>query len=75
MCVVQLCDRYEIVEKGSVITLPEINEQRDGFLACGWTTGDSVEYRPGDKVTVDKDTYFYVRWKRTDMFAVMDLSR
>ena len=55
------------VKKGKKVILPELPEKQ-GYLSLGWTSvkkGTSVEYRPGESVTIKSATTFYaVRQKR-----------
>ena len=74
-CVIWFGNEPALVKKGTEIVFPKIQQEHEGFIWCGWTTGDDTLYRPGDTLKVQKDMYFYVRWKRTDMNSRMDLSR
>ena len=73
-CVIEFGDEKIVVKKGTEITFPNITEKRDGFVKCGWTSGDDRLYAEGDTITVKKNMSFYVRWKRTDIFSLMDIS-
>ena len=74
-CVIWFGDEPYIVRRGTSIEFPEISEKREGFVACGWTTGDDTVYKSGESIKVFKSTSFYIRWKRTDMNSTMDFSR
>ena len=74
-CLVRLDDALMIVKEGATLTFPEITETRDGYVAWGWTTGDDRVYRAGESVTVEEDSYYFVRWKRLDRFSIMLLER
>ncbi len=64
-----------VVEKGSTLKTPEITEKKEGFKALGWTTGDDKVYKPGEEIEIKNNTYFYIRWERTDMNSFMTLYR
>jgi len=72
---VDLNGTLTMVEAGSSFTLPEITEVRDGYVAEGWTTGDDKVYAAGDTVTVDENTFMFIRWKRTDTFSRFNMER
>ena len=74
-CLVRLDEALMIVKEGATLTFPEITETRDGYVAWGWTTGDDRVYRAGESVTVEEDSYYFVRWKRLDRFSIMLLER
>ena len=70
-CVIWFGDTVFVVDKGSVITIPEIDYEREGFVACGWTVGSDTVHKPGDEMKVVANASYYVRWKRTDVFSAM----
>ena len=69
---VRFGDEVVVSMLGSEITFPEITETREGFVPCGWTSGDDTVYKAGELLTVKDDAYFYVRWKRIDRFSMMN---
>ncbi len=72
--VVVVCgNKTAVVKEGTSVTLPDITESKEGFKILGWTTGDDKVYKPGDKVVINDDTYFYVRWQRLDLDNLMVL--
>ncbi len=73
-CILRLSDSVEYVKKGSTITLPEIDIEREGFIACGWTTTGKTVHEPGKTLAINKDTYFFIKWKRTDLNSRMDFT-
>ncbi|MBQ2732991.1 MAG: CotH kinase family protein [Clostridia bacterium] len=73
-CILRIGDSVEYVKKGSTISLPEIEETRDGFIALGWTTTGKTVHEPGKSLAINKDTYFFIKWKRVDMNSRMDFS-
>ena len=70
-CVVELGESTIIVDSGSVITMPEIDYKREGFVPCGWTDGSDTVYKPGEEITITENASYYVRWKRIDVFSEM----
>ncbi|MBQ1211984.1 MAG: hypothetical protein IIX69_01045 [Clostridia bacterium] len=46
----------------------------DGFVALGWTPDGDKVYSVGDEYTVKKDTYLFIKWKRTDLNSRMDFT-
>ncbi len=60
----------KLVEKGSVVTLPEITVKYAGYEALGWTDGEYI-YPEGYEFTVEESTYLYYCWKRTILFPDM----
>ena len=73
-CAVWFGDEVTVVDKSSTITFPNAPIKRDGFVLCGWTTGDGTVYRPGDTLVIEKDVSFYLKWKRIDRFNIMDFN-
>jgi hypothetical protein len=65
-------DEIYFLERGAEITLPEITETREGFVAEGWTDGKDL-YRPGESVRITESFSFYIRWKRIDIFSSMKM--
>ena len=62
-----------VTKKDSSFTLPEITAKREGFVACGWTTGTDTVYLQGEEIKAENDEFFFVRWKRTDIFSAMKM--
>ena len=73
-CILRLSDEVQHVAKGSTVTLPEIDIKRDGFIAIGWTSNGKVVYEPGGTLAINKDTYLFIKWKRTDINSRMDFT-
>lgn len=73
-CIVRLSDSVQYVKKGSTITLPEIEIEREGFIAVGWTSNGKVVYEQGGTMAINNDTYFFIKWKRTDLNSRMDFA-
>lgn len=73
-CALLCGDGIYIAKKGEPFVMPDIPEIREGFVAEGWTDGETV-YKAGETVIPSSSAVYYVRWKRTDIFSAMDMSR
>ncbi|MBO4356002.1 MAG: CotH kinase family protein [Clostridia bacterium] len=69
-----LNESFTPVEIDAEIEFPQINVERDGFMALGWVrTGDDTVYAPGESLLVSESSEFRVKWKRNSIFNVMIL--
>ena len=73
-CTVKCGDTLYTVKSGEAFIFPEITKTRDGFVAEGWTDGETL-YLPGEKLETDEPLAFYVRYKRTEIFSAMDMAK
>ncbi|MBQ5808358.1 MAG: CotH kinase family protein [Clostridia bacterium] len=61
------------VTKGDEFLLPEITATREGFVAEGYVNLKGQLLQPGDSVNTKTSKFFYIRWKRTDVFSAMKM--
>lgn len=72
-CIIDLNGTQYYVTKGEKFTLPEITDEREGFVPEGYVNLNGKLYKPGEKITVRSDVFIYIRWKRTDVFSAMKM--
>lgn len=67
-----LHENYMSVEELTDVVLPDINVERDGFTALGWTVaGKDLIYQPGTVYTVMNPVEFRIKWRRSNIFKIM----
>ncbi len=59
------------VENKTKFTLPEITAVREGFVPEGYVNQKGKLLKPGDTFTVRSNEFFFIRWKRIDVFSSM----
>ena len=67
--IVKFGDERMYVKSGKSIEVPAYDRTSDEMTALGWTDGKGNTYLPGDKIELDENSEFYIKWKRNETFA------
>jgi len=67
--IVKFGEERMYVKEGKSITVPEYDRTSDEMTALGWTDGKGKTYFPGEKIELDENSEFYIKWKRNETFA------
>lgn len=69
--IIQLGTQKYTVKTGETFTFPEITEKKSGYLPLGWTDGSDEVYKAGVCFEVKHNSYYFIRWVRTDALNTM----